>query len=377
MANPLDASTPSRSHTSLLWRLFPLGLLPLLAACGDETPRSIFDTNADAAEISAWMYNYIFWITVVVMVIVGAIFTYAVFRFRERPDDDGTLPEQVHGNLTAEIAWTIVPAIIVVAIMVPTVQNIYALDAAPALDKAVSIQVIGKQWWWEYDYRTFTGQDTDGHNTYKLDFTTANELHVPANTPIALELTSADVIHAFWVPRLFGKRDATPGRAYPIYFTSPDPGGYIGQCAELCGESHALMGIKIFVHPTEGPDSYARWAENQRKPAEPPTAPLAIQGQQLFIDKGCVACHSIRGHERTTMNPVARSRTTGPELTHVGERTTIAALTLPNTLDNLTRWIHKPAEIKGGAIMANPKFNPTEVTEEEARAIATYLIRLK
>lgn len=383
-----------------------LGSLVLLAGCDSGKQRDIFGNQGDAGQISSWMYNYIFWITAVIFVIVAAIFTYAVIRFRVREDDDGSLPKQVHGHLTAEIGWTIAPTLIVIAIMVPTVQSIgdlsdihYVHGASEKMlvdpNEVVYVEVTGKQWWWEFDYRTFNGfedmpedvlkdpellakaQQDPSNWKYEHSFSTANELHVPVGKRVFLNITSADVIHAFWVPRLFGKRDATPGREYPLYFTANEPGEYFGQCAELCGESHALMGIKVFVHPTEGPDSYASWLEAQKQVSAPPSGALAEQGKELFISKGCIACHTIRGDERTEMNYLSRSRTTGPDLTHVGSRTTIAAITLPNTRENLTRWIWKPGEVKGNAIMAQERYNPTKLTEEEATAIASYLIRLK
>lgn len=401
MVNPQDASpsplTTARQLAGAWWSRAAVSALGLaaLAGCDSGKQRDIFGAQGPSAEISAWMYNYIFWITVVIFIIVAAIFTYAVFRFREKENDDGSMPKQTHGNLKAEIAWTIVPTFIVIGIMVPTVTSIDELmdiNHMAGLPKGeyvdpnqvVYVEVIGKQWWWEYDYRAFNGlkdpeagTEDPANWTHEHMFATANELHVPAGVPVYLNITSADVIHAFWVPRLFGKRDATPGRQYPLYFMAREPGVYYGQCAELCGESHALMAIKVFVHPTEGPDSYDKWVEAQKQPAAAPMGALAEQGKELFISKGCIACHSVRGDERTEINYASRSRTTGPDLTHVGSRTTIAAITLPNTKENLTHWIWKPGEVKGNAIMAQERYNPTKVTEEEATAIASYLIRLK
>ena len=166
---------------------------------------------------------------------------------------------------------------------------------------------------------------------------------------------------------------------YPLYFTPNTVGEFEGQCAELCGASHALMGIKLFVHPKEGSNSYKEWVKKQKAAAAPPNTALAKKGKKLFIEKGCIACHVIRGDAKTDLiPPKARLATTGPDLTHVGSRTTIAALTLSNTRENLVRWIDDPLSIKEEVIMANPQYNANyDVSREEAEAIAAYLFRLK
>ncbi len=275
-----------------------------------------------------------------------------------------------------EIAWTIAPTLIVIAITIPTLQGIFELEKPPAEgEEVVSVNVIGKQWWWEYDY--MDPADAEGKTVL---FSTANEIHVEQGTAVKLNLTSADVIHAWWVPKIAGKRDATPGRNYPLYFTPEEVGVYIGQCAELCGPSHALMGIKIFVHPSEGSDSYDKWVEQQLKPATPPLTMEQEEGRKLFVEKSCNRCHMIRGSGLTETEIVSyrnRVRTSGPELTHVGSRTTIAALALGNTRDNLSHWIEKPGEVKQGAIMADPRYNTVKVSKEEADKIAAYLFKLK
>ena len=335
----------------------------LLVGC-EETPRSMLEPAADSAALSAMFFNSLTILLSCIMLLVTAIFVFCLVRFRERKGDD-TLPSQNHGNTTLEIAWTIVPTLIVIAITIPTLQAIFELEEVPE-GEITEIEVIGKQWWWEYDY-------------IKEGFTTANEMHVEVGKPVQINVTSADVIHAWWVPRVSGKRDATPGRIYPMYFTPTEVGEFTGQCAELCGASHALMGIKLFVHPKEGSNSYAEWVKKQKAVALQPNTALEHRGKQLFKDKGCIACHVIRGDGETELIPrKARLATTGPDLTHVGSRTTIAAVTLKNTRANLVRWIDDPLAIKEEAIMANPRFNANyDVTTEEAEAIASYLFRLK
>ena len=245
------------------------------------------------------------------------------------------------------------------------VHRLGCLRARRHEQRTVKIDVIGKQWWWEYDY-TENG------------FSTANEMHVEEGTPVQLQLSSADVIHAFWVPRVSGKRDATPGRVYPLRFTpkllkdiGEDPTKvkeFVGQCAELCGASHARMGLKLFVHPKTGPNSYDNWIAAQKKEAVAPGNALQEKGKKLFVDKTCWTCHTIRGYKELA----SRSRTTGPDLTHLGSRTSIAANTLPLDEANLVHWIQHPAEVKEGSLM------PTlGVKDDEAKAIAAYLLSLK
>ncbi|MEO1271147.1 MAG: cytochrome c oxidase subunit II [Myxococcota bacterium] len=350
-----------------------------LVGCWEKTPRNLLEPVSGSGDISKGMWDLLLGVNAVILAIVAAIFLYVLFRFRERPDDDGSLPEQVHGNIQMEIAWTIAPTLVVIAITIPTLQGIFALEEGPPEgEEVVTVNVIGKQWWWEYDY-----VDPNLEPGSAPMFTTANEMHVPVGTWVKLNVTSADVIHAFWVPRVMGKRDATPGRKYPMYFKIREAGEYIGQCAELCGESHALMGIKLVAHPKEGPNSYNTWVESQKKPAAEPVSRLEQKGQRLFIEKGCNACHNIGGWDKAQINPMARSRSTGPDLTHVGSRTTIAGMTLTNTKENLTRWIYDPLSIKGGALMATMsqgiyvEGSPERLTMDDAEALAAYLYRLK
>ncbi len=335
-----------------------LGLVSawLLVGC-EETPRNMLDPAGDSAALSATFFNNLTILLSCIMLLVAAIFVYCLVRFRERKGDTSE-PKQVHGNMAMEIGWTIVPTLIVIAITIPTLQAIFELEAVPEGDK-VEIEVIGKQWWWEYDY-------------INEGFTTANEMHVEVDTVVQINVTSADVIHAWWVPRVSGKRDATPGRIYPMYFTPTLVGEFDGQCAELCGASHALMGIKLFVHPKEGSNSYDEWVKKQKAVAVKPNTAQEKRGLALFKEKGCIACHVIRGDGETELIPrKARLATTGPDLTHVGSRTTIAAATLKNTRENLVRWIDDPLAIKEEAIMANPRFNANyDVSREEAEDIA-------
>ncbi|HAN30701.1 MAG TPA: cytochrome c oxidase subunit II [Myxococcales bacterium] len=340
--------------------VLPLALALLMLACGESThPRDTLNPAGDGAQVSAWFFWLYMILDTIIFIIVMVAMIVAIMKFSKKPDDDDSLPPQSHGDMRLEIMWTVIPTIIIVVLAVITVGGVFQLSAKPSEEqKIVDIEVMGKQWWWEFDYK-------------KERISTANEMHVEAGTQVSLHLTSADVIHAFWVPRMSGKRDATPGRTYPLYFkpfASDKLEEYIGQCAELCGASHARMGIKLFVHPKTGPDSYDNWVKKQQEAARAPATALEKQGKKVFETKGCKSCHTIRGVAELTK----RSRSTGPDLTHVGSRSTIAALALTNTIDNLAKWVKNPQAVKEAALMTN-----LNLTDEESKAVATYLYSLK
>lgn len=370
-----DATSLSIARTHTNWRfraasvvrLFaPVGLLLLLAACGGEHPRDTLNPAGDSAEVSAWFFWLYMILDSVIFAIVAVVFIAAIVKFRREPGDD-ELPPQSHGNMKLELMWTVIPTIIVVILGVVTVGGVFQLDRPPPREQErIEVDVIGKQWWWEYDYT-------------QHGFTTANEMHVEEGTQVVLKVTSADVIHAWWVPRISGKRDATPGRIYPMYFApkllkdiGEDPTKvkeFVGQCAELCGASHARMGLKLFVHPKTGPNSYQSWVAQMKQSAAAPKTALQEKGKKLFSEKGCVACHNVQGHYDFAGK---RTRTTGPDLTHVGSRTTIAANTLPTNVDNLAKWVQNPQAIKEAATMTN-----LGLSDDESKAVAEYLFNLK
>jgi cytochrome c oxidase subunit 2 len=190
----------------------------------------------------------------------------------------------------------------------------------------MTVRVTGYRFWWALEYLDAQG---------RTEFTTANELHVPVSTRVKLELEAGDVIHSFWVPELAGKTDLIPRQHNVMWIEADRPGRYVGQCAEFCGPSHANMRIVVFVDP---PDVYAAWAARQRLPAVP--VPAAMQ---LVQSRGCAACHTIAG------TPAAGRA--GPDLTHVGSRTTLASGIIPNTPENLAAWLSNPDSVKPGTLM--------------------------
>ncbi len=327
-----------------------LALAALAGACGGEFPQSSLRPESDVAREIDTLFRGIFWWAMGVLVVVEGALVAAIVRFRERPG--GAKPKPVHGNTMLEIGWTLAPAIILIFIGVPTMITLWRIDRPPP-SSDIRVEVVGHQWWWEFRYPD-------------LGITTANEMHVPVERTVDLRLRSADVMHSFWFPRLAGKRDLVPGRENRLWFTPDSIGVYLGQCAEFCGTSHALMGMRLHVDSAE---EFERWARRERSEAAdtvgPPADPAAAAGHEIFFGSGgCISCHAIRG--------TVAAGILGPDLTHIGGRGTIAAGLLENTPENLARWIENPHEMKPGNLMLD-----MGLTNEQARQVAAYLLSLE
>lgn len=323
--------------------LLPLGLV----ACGGPFPQSTLHPASDFGMAIDSLYRTIFWIAVGVFVVVEGLLIYVLIRYRARPGGEA---RHVHGSTALEIAWTLAPAVVLVFIAVPTMQTIFRVDGRVP-EGALEVEVVGHQWWWEFKYP-------------ELGITTANELHVPQDRPVALTMTSADVIHSFWVPRLGGKRDLMPGRATRLVFTASAGGRFLGQCAEFCGESHSNMRLHVVVDSSLG---FERWVAAQRAAPVPPDSltGIARQGADAYrrvrdpANHSCVACHAIEGVSYGVL---------GPNLTHVASRATIAGGILPNTTEGLTRWLRNPVAEKPGSLMPS-----IDLTDQEITALVTFL----
>jgi cytochrome c oxidase subunit 2 len=353
------------------FRRLAFALSPILvAACQGEYPQSVLHPLGEFARITDAVFMQTVWWATLVFVLVQGALLYAMFRFRGRPGD--AEPEQVHGNTTLEIVWTIIPAVILAVIAVPTVKAIFKTNEVPG-DNPLTVEVIGHQWWWEFRYPEY-------------NLTTANELHVPVNRTVHLRMGSADVLHAFWVPQFAGKRDVFPNRETRLWFVAEQAGEYPAQCTEFCGIQHGRMAYRVIASE---PANFEAWVAKMRTfAAAPPPGPAApagkdtvrttsagaslerlaaaqdpasAEGQKLFMAKGCAGCHSL-----VALN--APKGMLGPNLANIGARTWIAAGTLPNTDENLARWIRLPQEVKQGVLMPNLGLN-----EAEARSIAAYL----
>lgn len=298
-----------------------------IAGCSaDDHPMT---TIAPKSDLAQWIQNLYFDVTAwdaFIFAVVVIAFILAVFVFSTRVGEAAP-PSTASSDLGLEIAWTLGPALVLLMISVPTIRTIFRSQPAVAPTGALEIKVVAHQWWWEFDY-------PDGAKA-------SNELHIPAGRPIRLSLESADIIHSFWVPQLGGKRDVVPGQVNELTFVATAPGMYPGQCAEFCGLSHANMRFRAFV---ESPDDFAKWDKAQLAgPVAPPANDqLASDGAKVFADSPCTTCHMIQGVSKGYI---------GPDLTHFGSRTTLAAGVLKNTPDNVARWIEDPQQIKPGANM--------------------------
>jgi len=345
-------------------RFGPLLLLVLplvLVACHPDDPQNTFTANGYVAKRQAELFWLTFWIMVAVFVLVQGLLLIVMVKFRHRPGQPD--PRPVHGNTRFEIGWTILPTLILVGIGVPSIQTLFELDQPPS--QPLVIEVVGHQWWWEFRYHTDwpdANENTIGQQYGIQNFTTATDLHIPVGVPIKVYLHSADVQHSFWVPRLAGKTDLIPPRVNHMWFNADTPGTYSAQCAELCGVQHAQMRFYVIAQPE---NEFRAWVQAQQAVPTAPTAGNAADGAQLIISGGCVACHTIEG-------TAARGQI-GPNLTHVASRTSLAGGILPNTPENLSRWLHDPQAVKEGNHMVLPR----PLTDDEIRDLIAYLETLR
>lgn len=325
-------------------------LLPAAAFAQPNGPPSALTPASPASAAIADLHNVVLLIAVVIFVIVEGLLLVAALRFRRKPKDTSE-PNQIHGNARLEIAWTVAPALVVVALFVLTVRTQQTIDASASTagSAPLRVQVIGHQWWWEFKYPD-------------LGFTTASNLVIPVDRVVQLEITSVDVIHSFWVPELNGKTDAMRGVVNRSFLKADRTGEFYGQCAELCGASHANM--RLVVTAVSEAD-FTAWAANEAQDALVPADRLAQQGQQVFAGGPCVGCHAIRGIPQAV-------GVAGPDLTHVASRPYIAGGVLGNTPHNLARWLENPPGIKAGSLMPNLNLPKSDVD-----ALVAYLTSLK
>jgi cytochrome c oxidase subunit 2 len=323
--------------------------LDIIACSG---PQSALDVRGSGAERIAALWWMLLGVAVAVYAVVMVIFLGAVLRSRrdEREgveDADQTRRRRVRRLIGGTVALT---AMILGVVFVLTLRTQAALHAHATED--LTIEIIGRQWWWEIRYRGRQGEDT---------VITANEIHIPTGQRVRIEMTSADVIHSLWVPSLQGKTDLVPGRTLVTWLRADVPGISRGQCAEYCGVQHTHMGLLVVA---QTPDEFARWLAEQRQPAPAPADTLSQRGQNIFDGSGCGYCHAVSG--------TFAAGSLGPDLTHFASRSTIAAATLANTHENLTAWLADPQRIKPGNLMPRVPLAPDAID-----AVAHYLESLR
>jgi len=382
----------------------------LLAGCQEQYPNTTFEPNSEFGRQIDRLWSLMLYLGTGVFILVEAILIYTIWRYRTR-EGAGEPAQHVHGNTTLEIAWTVIPAVILVIIAIPTVRTIFRTQQNAPAD-GLQVQVIGHQWWWEFRYPQY-------------GFVTANELYLPKGRAVNFELTTVDVLHSFWVPQLGGKRDLITNRKNYLWYT-PDSGmattAWNGFCAEYCGDSHANMKFRAF---TVSPDEFESWAAHQKSQAafgaratatdtspparvavsgyvfpreqmpdyavpKTPLGPVtfadgltgdAARGMRTYSQSACIGCHRIAG------NPMSQSPI-GPDLTHVGSRTTIGAGLYPNTPRHLARWIKNSKKMKPGSLMPplgkdeiDPKTGKKAITatltDQQIADIVAYLMELR
>ena len=319
-----------------------------------QSPTNIFSPAATPAHSIVTLSAFVLSIALAIFLIVGGLLLYALIRYRHRPSQLNREPAQVYGSNQIEISWTVIPVLIVVMLFLTTTRFILGTQVIPKPATAVDVTVVGHQYWWEYRYP-------------KLGVVTANELHVPVSTasspvPTYLKLSSADVSHSFWVPRLAGKTDLIPNRVNTMWIDPQEAGLYLGQCAQYCGTQHAKMLLRVYA---DSPEKFAAWVSQQKQPTRQDFAdnPEAAEGQTVFMHNACINCHTIAG--------TAANGRFGPDLTHLASRDTIASGPIQNTPESLRRWIDNPASMKPGSLMPSMHLN-----DHDLDVVTAYLSQL-
>jgi cytochrome c oxidase subunit II len=333
----------------LLWCV--VGQLLPLSASFAQSPTTIFSPVSTPASSIFGLSLFVIAVAAVIFAVVFSLLVYSIVRFRRRTDDDGREPPQVYGSNQLELAWTVIPILIVVTLFMASARVIADIQKASQPSGAIEVVAIGHQFWWEFRYPG-------------LKVVTANELHVPVSdpdhpTPTFIRLLSADTDHSFWVPRLNGKTDLIPNRVNNMWIDPHETGLYLGQCAQYCGTQHAKMLLRVYVQTQ---DEFDRWVQEQTKAAHITDA--VSTGRRIFETTACINCHTVAG-------TVADGRF-GPDLTHIMSRDTIGSGAAPNTLENLVLWIRNPDALKPGARMP-----PMELSDQDIRAVAAYMATLR
>jgi cytochrome c oxidase subunit 2 len=284
-----------------------------------------------------------------IFVAVFALMAYVVIRFRNKSQDDRSEPAQVYGSTQVEMAWTVIPVLIVIALFLASARVIASVQNRVRPAGALEVIVTGHQYWWEYRYPAF-------------NIVTANELHVPVSdpghpTPTFLTLLSADTDHSFWVPRLGGKTDLIPNHPNQMWIEPHETGLFPGQCAQYCGTQHAKMLLRVYVDTRE---DFDRWVRQQQQAAQ-----IGLErGQRIFESTACVNCHTISG--------TAATGKFGPDLTHLMSRETIGAGAAANTHEMLRLWIKNPDALKPGS-----KMPAMGLRDQDLDGITAYLETLR
>jgi cytochrome c oxidase subunit 2 len=433
MSSSESSGRPARRIYAALF----VALLPLIGGGWLSGPQSTFDTKGPVAESQLDLFYVTLWVTMVIFVIVGGVLAYATIKFKssDAAAAHAEPPPQAHGNPLIEMGLIVASILALVIITVPTLKGIwFTYDVPEDAENVYEVTAIGYQWWFKFQYPSEMATQVGGG---EAPLVVANELVIPAGRPVRVHLRTTDVIHSFWVPKLAGKVDMIPNRGNRLWLQADEPGYFWGQCAEYCGESHAVMRFRVIALNEE---DFAAWVANQTQLAREVAAPAAgdmpkaefasysfrpnqpgwseefdanpfgrwhaqqfvdeaaedvaliAKGRLAFQANQCMGCHTVRGHEGVGI--------AGPDLTHIGARTTIAAGLLENTEENLYRWLTEPNHVKPGNFMYRRRVVDApgtvamsgyevyqeetdtwvpniEITHEEAHELIAYLNSLK
>ena len=326
----------------------PLGIWPasILIFQSRHSPATfpVFSPHSPYARSISDLSSVVLWAMLGIFVIVSALVTYCIHKFKATPDQP--TPHPGYGNTRLEVGYTISFFLILATIMVFAIRSMSASD--PQSSQPDTLVVVAHQWWWEVRYPG-------------TDIVTANEIHIPTGVPQHLRVLSADVIHDFWVPELGRKMDIIPGVENRVWFSADTPGTYFGTCAEYCGAEHAWMRIRVVA---QTPAEFSQWQAEQEVVPAVPTSGEAALGAQYFQQLSCANCHAIRGTPATA--------SIAPDLTHLASRETLAAGRMMNTAENLSNWLNDPAAIKPGCKMPN-----LHLTAQQRDALVDYLETLR
>jgi len=349
-----DASRPRKGADGFS-RNLGLSSLPLMAVLlpgpAPLSPTDIFAPVSTPAQAIFELSLFVLSTAAAIFLVVFCLLVYVVIRYRKRVEDDGREPAQVYGSTQVELAWTIIPVLVVLVLFLTSARVIFSVQDAVHPPNTLEVTVIGHQFWWEYRYPA-------------LGVVTANELHVPVSdpahpTPTVLKLLSADTDHSFWVPRLAGKTDLIPNFPNTMWIDPHQTGLYLGQCAQYCGTQHAKMLLRVYV---DSRADFEAWVARQRQPAH--VLEAVARGRDLFERTACINCHTVQG--------TAANGLFGPDLTHLMSRDTIASGAAPNTEAELRRWVENPDSIKPGS-----KMPAMGLDKRQLEDVTAYLVTLR
>ena len=420
VSNTSESPTRRSGRRSLVALAILGGILALAAlGCDANAHQSTFGVNGPVAREQLLLFNVLLWTMVAVFVLVEGALLYAAIRYRRKPGDP--LPPQTHGHTPLEIAWTIIPTILILGLGIWSVVVLFKLEPGEAIALAkeqgkepLHIEAVGHQWWWEFRYEdAYPDHDPNKPAEEQMELiTTANEMWIPVDRPVIMTLKSDDVIHSFWIPKLAGKQDVVPTRANQMWFLAEDAGMYYGQCAEFCGTAHAQMKFRVHAMPEA---EYKAWVDGWGGDLAEPMSPEAARGQLVFLGDGqCVTCHTVGTADQ--VNDVgegvqhARMQTyiaytewlskpaeerledvrTGnepptafaaPNLTDLADRTTIGSGLVDLNRETLRQWIRNPDDIKPGnrmselaAIYQSRLDHRADLSEEQLSDLVEYLM---